>query len=81
LTAAETQLRGEKSGERESREIEGLGANQRVSRVAGEEVELTGEMDTIRARRPWNGQRRMAVLHGCARGARGSAGGATERGE
>jgi hypothetical protein len=40
---AETRQHDEKSGEREAREIEGLGANQRVSRVAGEEAELTGQ--------------------------------------
>jgi hypothetical protein len=34
---------GEKSGERKPREIEGLGANQRVSRVLGKEAELTGQ--------------------------------------
>jgi hypothetical protein len=43
---AEIRLSGEKSIKREPREVEGLGANQRVSRVAGEEAELTGAVDT-----------------------------------
>ena len=43
--AVETRLHGEKFDERQPREIEGLGANQRVSRVAGEEAELTRAMD------------------------------------
>jgi hypothetical protein len=47
----ETQLRGEKSGEREPGEIEGLGANQRVSRVVGEEAELTRATNATGARR------------------------------
>jgi hypothetical protein len=74
------------SGEREPREIEGRGANQRVSRVAGEEAELTGATDVIGAqRRPCNGRRTTAALHGCARSARerseGVSSGTTERGE
>jgi hypothetical protein len=43
--ATGTRLHGEKSGEREPREIEGLGPNQRVSCIAGEEAELTEAMD------------------------------------
>jgi hypothetical protein len=67
---AETRLHGENSGEHKPRELEGMGANQRVSRVAGEEAELTGTMDTTGARRrPRNGRRTMTVLHGCTRGA------------
>jgi hypothetical protein len=38
--AAELQLHGEKVGERGPGETEGLGANQRVSRVVGEEAKL-----------------------------------------
>jgi hypothetical protein len=68
---AETRLRGEKFGEREPREIEGLRANQRVSRVAGKEAELIGAMDVTGARRwPRNERWRTVVLHGCACGAR-----------
>jgi hypothetical protein len=49
--------RDEKFGEREPREIEGLGANQRVSRVAGEEAEFIRAMDVTGARRrPRNGR-------------------------
>jgi hypothetical protein len=48
-TTVETRLRGEKSGECEPREKEGLGANQRVSRVTGEEAELTGAKDATGA--------------------------------
>jgi hypothetical protein len=44
----------------------GLGANERVSRVAREEAELTGAMDVTGARRQWT----TAVLHGCAHSAR-----------
>jgi hypothetical protein len=70
-TVAESRLRGEESGEHEQREIEGLGANQRVPCVAGEEAELTRAMDTTRARRrPWNGRQTTMVLHGCALSAR-----------
>jgi hypothetical protein len=70
-TVAEARLCGEKSGEREQREIEVLGANQRVSCVAGEEAELTGAMDTTGARRrPRNGRQTTTVLHGCVRSAR-----------
>jgi hypothetical protein len=47
----ETRLRGKKSGEREPGEIEGLGANQRVSRVVGEEAELTRATNATGARR------------------------------
>jgi hypothetical protein len=68
---AETRLRDEKSGEHEPREIEGLRANQRVSRVVGEEAELTGAMDATEVQwQPRNRRWRTAVLHGCARGAR-----------
>jgi hypothetical protein len=74
---AEAWLRGEKSGEREQRKIEGLWANQRVSCATGEEAELTGAMDATGARRrprnrrwPWNRRRTTTVLHGCARSAR-----------
>jgi hypothetical protein len=43
-------------GEREQRRIEGVRANQWVSWVASEEVELTGAMSTTKARRQlWNG--------------------------
>jgi hypothetical protein len=53
---AETGQHDEKFGEREPREIKGLGANQRVSCVTGEEAELTGAMDATGARqRPRNG--------------------------
>jgi hypothetical protein len=47
----ETRLRGEKSSEHEPRETERLGAKQRVSHVAGEEVELTEAMDATGSRR------------------------------
>jgi hypothetical protein len=47
----EARLRDEKSGEHEQRELKGLGANQRVSCVAGEEAKITGAMYTTRARR------------------------------
>jgi hypothetical protein len=74
-TAAEARLRDEKSGEREYREIEGLGANQRVSCVAGDEAELIGAMDVTGARRRsrngrWCSTGARAVRE---RGARGSA--------
>jgi hypothetical protein len=57
-----------------------------VSRVAGEEAELTGATNATGARQQLqNGQLTVVVLHGCAcgareRGARGSTGGATKRG-
>jgi hypothetical protein len=41
LTAAELLLQGEQAGERGPDEPEGLGANRKMSHVAGEEVELT----------------------------------------
>jgi hypothetical protein len=49
--AAELRLHREKTGERGLGKIEGLGANQRVSRVAGKETELTKATDAIEARR------------------------------
>jgi hypothetical protein len=65
----ELRLHGEKVGDREPREIEGLGANQRVSRVPGEDAKLTKVTDMAEARR-WT----TAELHGCARSARESEG-------
>jgi hypothetical protein len=49
-TTVELRLHGENTGERGPGEIEGLGANQRVSRVAGEESKLTEATDTTEAR-------------------------------
>jgi hypothetical protein len=46
---AELHLHGEKAGERGLGETEGLGANQRVSRIAGEAAELTKVTDTTEA--------------------------------
>jgi hypothetical protein len=49
----------------------GWGANQRVSRVADEEVELTEATDEVEARRrPKSGQRTTAELHGRAQSER-----------
>jgi hypothetical protein len=48
-------LHGENAGERGSGELERLGANQEVSRIAGEGAELTETTNTTDARRrPWN---------------------------
>jgi hypothetical protein len=56
--AVDARLRDEKSSDREQREIEWLGANQRVSCVIGKEAVLTRATDEIGARRqPWNGRR------------------------
>jgi hypothetical protein len=68
---AEARLHDEKSGEREQREIEGSGANQRMSCVAGEAAKLTEAMDATRARRrPRNGRQTTAVLHVCTHSVR-----------
>ena len=47
---AELRLYGEKACEHGPGETEGLGANQRVSHVAGEDVELTEATDAADAR-------------------------------
>jgi hypothetical protein len=61
----------EKVGERRPGEIEWQGANQRVSRVAGEEAQLTEGTDVVEAQwQPWNERRTTAKLHGCVRSAR-----------
>jgi hypothetical protein len=53
----------------------GWGANQRVSRVAGEEAELTEAIDTTEVRRrPQNGRRTTMELHVCTHSARESEG-------
>jgi hypothetical protein len=55
-TEAGLRLHGENTGEHRPGETEGLGANQRVSRIAGEEAELTEATDAADAqRRPQNG--------------------------
>jgi hypothetical protein len=55
-TAAGLRLHGENVDERGLGETERLGANQRVSRVAVEETELTEATHAADARRrPWNG--------------------------
>jgi hypothetical protein len=55
-TAAGLWLHGENAGEHGPGKIEGLGANQRVSRAAGGEAELTEATDAADARRwPRNG--------------------------
>jgi hypothetical protein len=42
-----------------------------MSRVVGEEAELTGATDAIGARRwPWDRRRTTVELHGCAHGVR-----------
>jgi hypothetical protein len=61
-------LHGENAGEHGPGETEGLGANQRVSRVAGEEAKLTEATDATDARR--RGTERWwitAELHGRVR--------------
>jgi hypothetical protein len=59
-------LHGENAGEQGPGEIEGFGANHRVSHVASEEVELTEAMDATDARRrPRNGRRTTTELRGC----------------
>jgi hypothetical protein len=66
-TTTGIRLYGENDGEREPGETEGLGANQRMSRIAGEEAELTEATDVADARRrPRNGRRIRAELHGPA---------------
>jgi hypothetical protein len=81
------QLHGENAGERRPGEIEGLGANQRVSRVAGEGAELTEASDAADARRrPQNDGGASSELHGRVRRARerergSSAEGTTGRGD
>jgi hypothetical protein len=50
-TAVGLRLHGENVGEHGLGEIEGLGANQRVSRVAGKGAELTEALDAVDARR------------------------------
>jgi hypothetical protein len=80
-------LHGENVGERRPGKLERLGANQEVSRVAGEGAELTEATDAAVARRqPQNGDEPSAEFHGCVRRARereqgSSAEGATGRGE
>jgi hypothetical protein len=70
-TTAELRLFGEKDDEHGPGDTEGLGANQRVSHLASEEVKLTEATDATEARRwPQNGRRTTAELHGRARGAR-----------
>jgi hypothetical protein len=61
-------LHGENTDERGPGETERLGANQMVSHVAGEEVELTKAMDAVGARRrPWNnGGSRRSSTGACA---------------
>jgi hypothetical protein len=49
-TVVELRLHREKADERGPGEIEGLGANQRVSHIAGEEAELTEATDAADAR-------------------------------
>jgi hypothetical protein len=49
-TAVEPRLRGEKASERRPDKTEELGANQRVSRVAGEETKLNEATDVTEAR-------------------------------
>jgi hypothetical protein len=69
--AAELRLHGEKAGERGPGETERLGANQRVSRVAGEEAKLTEATNVTEARRrARNGRRTTTELHRCVCGAR-----------
>jgi hypothetical protein len=68
---AELRLYGEKACERRSGETEGLGANQRVSHIAGEDAELTEATGTPDAqRRPRNRRRITTELHGRVRKAR-----------
>jgi hypothetical protein len=75
--AAELRLHGEKADERGPGKTEGLGANQRVSRVAGEEAEFSEATDVTEAQR----RSTMGVRMVQERGVRVSAEGATERGE
>jgi hypothetical protein len=78
---AELRLHGEGAGERGPSEPEGLGANQRVSRFASDETELTEARDAADARRrPWNTTELHE--HACRERERGcSTEGTTERGE
>ena len=72
---AELRLYGEKACEHGPGETEGLGANQRVSHVAGEDVELTEATDAADARRrPRNRRRITTELHERACKARESKG-------
>jgi hypothetical protein len=72
---AELRLHCEEAGERGPGETEGLGANQRVSHVVGEEAELNGATNVTEARkRRWNGRWTTTKLHGRARSARESKG-------
>jgi hypothetical protein len=72
---AKLRLHGEEAGERGPGETEGLGANQRVSRIVGEEAELNGATDVTEARQQrWNGRWTTTKLHGRVRGARESKG-------
>jgi hypothetical protein len=74
LTAAGIRLHGENVSERGPGKIEGLGANQRLSRVAGEGVELTGATDAAGAqRRPQNDGGVSVEIHRGTRRARGTA--------
>jgi hypothetical protein len=66
-TAAGLRLHGENAGERGWGETEGMGANQRVSRITGEEAELTEATNAADARRrPWNGRWTPMELRGHA---------------
>jgi hypothetical protein len=64
-------LHGENAGERGPGETERLGANQKVSRVAGEGAELTEATDAANTRR-WsrNGGEPSSEFHGRVRKAR-----------
>jgi hypothetical protein len=64
-------LHGENAGERGPGEIERLGANRKVSRIAGEGAELTEATDvTYTRRRPRNGGGPSAGFHRHVRRAR-----------
>jgi hypothetical protein len=64
-------LHGENVGERGPGELERLGANRRVPRVAGEGAKLTEATDVTDAQRwPRNGGDPSAKFHGSARRAR-----------
>jgi hypothetical protein len=60
-TATELRLQGEEAGERGPGEPAGLGANRKMSHVAGEEAELTEATGVAETQqRPQNGRRTTA---------------------
>jgi hypothetical protein len=82
---AELRLQGEEAGERGPSEPEVLGANQKVSHVAGEGAELTEATGATKTQRqPHNGRRTTTSFTGTRakreRGRGCSAEGATKRG-